>query len=89
MAENTETLLEFPCEFPLKAMGKKSDSFCSMVVAVVKKHLTDPEALTISNTCSSGDKYVSVTVTFCAHSKPQLDAIYMELKSNKEVLMLL
>ena len=38
---------------------------------------------------SSGDKYLSLTVTFTAESKDQLDAIYEDLNGHELVLMTL
>jgi len=36
MAE--ETLLEFPCDFPIKVMGRMEPGFAQDVVAIVKRH---------------------------------------------------
>jgi putative lipoic acid-binding regulatory protein len=84
-----ETLLEFPCQFPIKAMGKNSLDFDSIVVAIVRKHVDDVNEGAVKTRLSKGDKYLSVTVTIEATSKRQLDAIYQGLTDCPEVLMAL
>ncbi len=83
-----ETILEFPCIFPLKVMGHAADDFEDFVVGIVHTH-APLSARTVISRASSGGKYLSVTVTFVAESKAQLDAIYLELSQHKRVLMAL
>ncbi|EMR13384.1 hypothetical protein MPL1_05434 [Methylophaga lonarensis MPL] len=51
MADSTqETLLEFPCEFPIKAMGISSDNFDALVVEIVRRHVSElPELRSAAN----------------------------------------
>lgn len=83
-----ETPLQFPCIFPLKVMGKATNNFEAFVVAVVAKHAPN-SARSVLTRPSRGGKYLSVTVTFVAESKTQLDAIYAELNARQGVLMAL
>jgi len=83
-----ESYLEFPAEFPLKAIGS-GEGFEAWVVAIVRKHVPDlPEHCTTTN-ASAGGKYLGVTVTFTATSQAQLNAIYTELSQDPRVRMLL
>ena len=84
-----ETLLEFPCQFPIKAMGKTSPDFDSIVVAIVRQHVDDINEGAVKTRASKGDKYLSVTVMIEATSKQQLDAIYQGLTDCPDVLMAL
>ena len=84
-----ETLLEFPCQFPIKAMGKNTLDFDSIVVAIVRQHVGDINEGAVKTRLSKGDKYLSVTVTIEASSKKQLDAIYQGLTDCPDVLMAL
>lgn len=84
-----ETLLQFPCQFPIKAMGLSSDTFDSTVIQIVRKHVTDIHEGAVNTRPSKSGKYTSVTVTIEATSKTQLDAIYMDLSSHDDVLMTL
>ena len=81
-----ETLFEFPCEFPIKAMGKSGPALERAVMEIINRHVTDlPEgALRLAE--SRGGKYTSITITITAHSKAHLDGIYMELTACEHVL---
>jgi putative lipoic acid-binding regulatory protein len=82
------TCMEFPCSFPLKVMGLNGGPFESVVQAVIRKHLHDAPVIFESRPSSSG-KYLSVTATFTATSREQLDALYRELNSHELVVMTL
>jgi len=77
-----QTLLEFPCEFPIKIMGERRDDFVREMIAIVQRHAPDFAAETVAMRASSGGKYLSVTCTIRATSKPQLDALYHELTAH-------
>ncbi|MDM8566427.1 DUF493 domain-containing protein [Candidatus Halobeggiatoa sp. HSG11] len=84
---DSEELLKFPCEFPIKVMGTASQDFEAMVVETVHRHIGAFN--TVKSRYSNGGKYMSVTVTFIAKSRPQLDALYMELTKHELVKMVL
>lgn len=82
-----ETLLEFPCDFPIKAFGKKEDEFRDRVFEIVRAHVPElaPEDVTARE--SSGGKYLAVTALIVAQNQAQLDAIYGDLTRSGAVLM--
>ncbi len=84
-----DTVFEFPCQFPIKAMGKNTAEFDSIVVAIVRKHTEDIKEGAVKTRLSKGDKFLSVTVTIEAQSKRQLDAIYQDLNDSPAVMMVL
>lgn len=85
----TETLLEFPCEFAIKAMGKARDDFDAIVVEIVRRHVSDIREGAVTSRPSRAGTYVSVTVMIEATSREQLDAIYQGLVGHPDVLMAL
>ncbi len=89
MTDYTEAIWKFPCAFPLKAIGRNSDDFEALVVEIVRRHVPDLDDRAVSSRTSSGDAYRSVTATFTAHSREQLDALYSELSGHEQVLMVL
>ncbi len=89
MSSEEESLIEFPCHFPVKAMGLDCDDFDALIVSIVRKHVDDLPEGAVKNLPSKNGKYISVTVTFEATSKTQLDAIYQELSDHPLVLMAL
>ena len=89
MTEYKDTLLEFPCRFPIKAMGKDEDEFVSHVLNLVTPHFPEICEEDIRTRPSKGGKYISVTLTVTATSKLQLDAIYYALTDSERILMAL
>ena len=89
MTEETETLLEFPCAFPIKAMGRKTDDFETLVTTLVFKHAAPHPGDAVKCSESGQGNFVSVTVTIEATSRDQLDRIYQDLTDCEQVLMAL
>ncbi len=81
--------LEFPTEFPIKVMGKRTDDFAQQIVKVVLRHAPDFDPASLEMRTSSGGKYLSVTATITATSREQLDDLYRELSSHPLVTMVL
>ena len=84
-----ETLLEFPCSFPIKIMGRTEDGFASAMLEVVLRHAPDFDSATLVMKASSGNKYLSLTCTINATSKQQLDDLYREITAHPMVVMAL
>jgi len=85
----TESALVFPCEFPIKAMGLATNDFDSLVVELVRRHVSDLNEDAVRTRNSKKGKYVSVTVNVTAGSQGQLDSIYQELTACEKILMVL
>ena len=84
-----DTLIEFPCDFPLKVMGKAEDGFAQAIVEVVVRHAPDFDAGNMEMRPSKAGNYLSLTCTVRATSKAQLDALYRELTSHPMVKIVL
>lgn len=84
-----ESLLEFPCDFPIKIMGTRSDDFAQSVVAIVLRHAPDFAGESVEMRASSSGNYLSVTCTIRATSRAQLDALYLELTGHPQVKVVL
>jgi putative lipoic acid-binding regulatory protein len=85
----TESLLEFPCQFSIKAMGKSRDDFDAIVVEIIRRHVSDIREGAVTSRPSRAGTYTSVTVVIEATSREQLDAIYQGLTDSPDVLMAL
>lgn len=81
-----ETLLEFPCIFPIKAMGRADSGLETIVVEILNRHGAAFGEADVSARPSSGGKWVSVTARIRADSKAQLDAIYLDLTAHELVV---
>ncbi len=88
-AVDQDSLLQFPCSFPIKAFGANARDFAALVLAIVHRHV-DAEAIDDVHTRDSRNgRYLSVTVTIRADSRAQLDAIYRDLSGHDRVVMVL
>jgi putative lipoic acid-binding regulatory protein len=86
---SSQTLLEFPCDFPLKIMGAAEAGFAQTIAAVVVKHAPDFDAATMEMRPSKAGNYLSLTCTLRAVSQQQLDALYRELTAHPMVKVVL
>ncbi|MGD8998864.1 MAG: DUF493 domain-containing protein [Granulosicoccaceae bacterium] len=89
MSNHDDTLFEFPCEFPLKIMGKNVEAFEPAVITIVRKHVPDLGEGAVRTRPSGKGNYLAITVTFEARNKQQLDNLYRELHACEHVSMLL
>lgn len=90
MADNERTtLLEFPCDFPIKVMGARVDDFAQAVVEVVLRHAPEFDPASVGMRPSSKGNYLALTCTVRAVSQAQLDALYRELSAHPLVKVVL
>ncbi len=84
-----QSLIEYPCQFPIKVMGLKVDGMVSALTHIA--HQFDPtfDASTVELRESSGGKYLGVTLTITATSREQLDEIYRTLSTHPMVKVVL
>ena len=81
--------LAFPCDFPIKVMGRKEPRFAQTVADIVRKHAPDFDPATVEMRPSRQGKYLSVTCVLRATSREQLDALYRELCDHPSVEVVL
>ena len=84
-----DSLLEFPCDFPIKVMGRRADDFQRLVFDIVSRHDPQLSETRLKRRDSRNGRYLSITVNVHATSQAQLDAIYQELSTHERVVMML
>ena len=84
-----ESLLKFPCSFPIKMMGRDTAEFQHTARMLVEKHTGPISDDAIKSAVSRNGNFVSITITVNALSQQQLDDIYRDVSSHDEVLMAL
>ncbi len=89
METHNTGVLEFPCEFPIKAIGRAEAGLRDRVTAIVARHVPQLSSHSIKTTSSRGGRYQSITVLVMATSQAQLDAIYRDLTACEAVIMAL
>ena len=87
--DDRTTLLEFPCRFPIKAMGHNSEQFVSVVSEIILSRATLYAGEEITTSASKAGKYLALTAVIEATSRDQLDSIYLALTDSDLVVMAL
>jgi len=80
-----ESLIEYPCDFPIKVMGARVDGFAEAMAAVAQQFDPSFNPATIEMRPSKAGNYLSVTLTIKATSREQLDNLYRALTSHPMV----
>jgi len=91
LSKEQESIIKFPCQFPIKAMGNiaTQGDFKQIVVGIVQTHAPGLNESHVTSRHSKNGKYLAVTVTIEATSQTQLDAIYQNLSDCEHVIMAL
>ncbi|MGF6243225.1 putative lipoic acid-binding regulatory protein [Paraburkholderia sp. GAS38] len=89
MQADNDSLFEFPCDFPIKVMGKSHPEFAEAIVTVVKQFDEAVDASRVETRPSSGGNYTGLTVTVRATSRAHLDDIYRALTGHPMVKVVL
>ena len=83
------TLLTFPCVYPIKIMGRRTDTFAQEILTIVIHHAPDFVPASMEMRPSKQGKYLGLTVIINANSREQLDALYQALCAHPSVAMVL
>ncbi len=84
--EIEESLIDFPCDFPVKVMGAAIPELHTAIANIAAKHDSEFNNNETTKNVSKTGKYVSLTLNIHAKDKPQLDALYLDLTANELVL---
>lgn len=83
------SLIEYPCDFPIKIMGRSQTGFAQAMMEIVLRHAPDFDPASIEMKPSKKGKYLSLTCIIRAQSREQLDDLYRELCDHPMVVMVL
>ena len=89
MSEDKKPKIEFPCKYPIKVLGEAHPDLNQHVIDVMNRHAPTITESDLSAKNSSKGNWQSITVTIIATGKPQLDAIFADLKTSSRVKMVL
>lgn len=85
MSEPQKPLIEFPCDFNIKAMGAQHPDFAAQMLAAVQPHAPATTAADITLRPSSSGNYQGATIKVHVANQEQLDNIYRALTSHPMV----
>ena len=83
------SLLDYPCDFPIKILGYTRAGFAQAILEVVQRHAPEFDGASMEMKSSRRGKYLSVTCVIRATSRDQLDNLYRELCDHPMVVMVL
>ncbi len=83
------SLIEYPCQFPIKVMGVRVDGMVHAITHIAQQFDPTFDATTIELRESKGGKYLGVTITVNAKSRAQLDELYRTLSTHPMVKVVL
>ena len=89
MPVETESLIEYPCDFPIKILGRTQAGFAQAVLEIVRRYAPDFDGAAMEMRTSKKGKYLSVTCEIRATSRQQLDDLYRALCDHPMVVMVL
>jgi uncharacterized protein len=69
-------LIDFPCDFPIKVMGKTERQFPDAVISLIQTIIPSFNPENVDSRISSSGTYTSLTCTVHVESQAQLDDIY-------------
>ena len=85
----SDELFQFPTDFPIKVMGRDSESFRTLTLAIIERHAGPMSPERITERMSREGKFLALTYTIRAESRAQLDSIYQDLTDSGVVLVAL
>jgi putative lipoic acid-binding regulatory protein len=84
-----QSLIEYPCAFPIKVMGVHAEGFAEAVISVARQFDPAFDASTIERRPSKAGNYLGLTITVQATSREQLDELYRTLSTHPMVKVVL
>ena len=83
------SLLDYPCDFPIKVLGSTQAGFAQAVLEIVRRHAPEFDGASMEMKASKRGRYLSITCVIRATSRGQLDGLYRELCDHPMVVMVL
>ena len=83
------SLIEYPCDFPIKVMGPQVDGFAEAMVSVARHFDPAYDEATLERRPSATGRYLGLTLMIRATSREQLDELYRTLSTPPMVKVVL
>ncbi|KTD50897.1 HP0495 family protein [Legionella quateirensis] len=84
-----KSIIEFPCDFPIKIIGVNSEIFLEEIRMIVNEHFPDFNHDNLTHKLSEKSSYLAITVTVYAINQEMLDSFYQDLTKHPDVKMVL
>lgn len=84
-----EPLLKFPCEIPVKVLGRNDSEFRAAAWSIVQRHYAEVDDGRVSEQQSRNSAYLSLTFVVPAQSRQEVDALFRELTASDDIMVVL
>ncbi|MEZ5573396.1 MAG: DUF493 family protein [Halioglobus sp.] len=81
--------IEFPCDYPIKVLGRSSAAFESVIIEVFERHAPGFDQQSIAARASSKGTFTALTITITATGTEQLEALHQDLLATGHVTMVI
>ena len=85
----SSNLLKFPTDYPIKVVGRASETLRGTADAIVARHVPDFDASRTTERHSANGNCLSISYTIRAVSAEQVTALATELSSCESVLLVI
>jgi uncharacterized protein len=89
VVDETESLLKFPTDYPIKVVGRPSDEFRARVHAIMLRHAPSLDPDQVTERLSENGNFLSISYMLRAESREQIIALASDLKACDGVLMII
>lgn len=87
--KKTDSLMTFPCDFPIKIIGNNNDTFMKEIIELVRKHYPNTEDKSIRSQASKEGNFLAISILLHVLDQTTLDALYADLSKHPEIKMVL
>ena len=84
-----QSLIEYPCHFPIKVMGAQVEGFPAAIAHVATQFDPSFDAATMEQRTSRSGNYLGLTISVHVTSRAQLDELYRTLTTHPMVKIVL
>ncbi|NDY83422.1 DUF493 family protein [Orrella sp. NBD-18] len=85
----SESLIKYPCDFPIKVMGKQVPDMAQVLSDLVREFDPGFDPATVEMRPSKAGNYMGLTFTVRVNSREQLDSLYRALHGHELVSVVL
>ncbi len=85
----SEPLLQFPTDYPIKVVGRTSETLRARIDAIFSAHVPDLDHSLTTERLSGNGNFQSLSYTIRAVSAEQVTALATELKACSEVMIVI
>lgn len=86
---NEAPLLSFPCDLPIKVLGRNERAFRRAAQQIIQSHYGELDQARIGEQLSRNGSFLSLTFNVRAESREQVDTVYRALTASDDILIVL